>query len=101
MNKKIEPSTQKGNNETKDKLALLLYFKNTKHTVNSGSEMIEALYISKFWKHVDTWKNIFCTLSFFVNPSKVKKQSCITLKVGIKKWRLFFVFVCFSGHHFT
>ena len=30
-----------------------------------------------------------------------KKQSCITLKVGIKKWRLFFVFVCYSGCHFT
>ena len=29
-----------------------------------------------------------------------KKQSCITLKVGIKKWRLFFVFVCFSGRQF-
>ena len=26
-----------------------------------------------------------------------KKQSCITLKVGIEKWCLFFVFVCFSG----
>ena len=30
----------------------------------------------------------------------VKKQSCITLKVGIKKWRLFFDFVCFSGCQF-
>ena len=28
-----------------------------------------------------------------------KKQSCITLKFGIKKWCL--VFVCFSGCHFT
>ena len=26
-----------------------------------------------------------------------KKQSCTTLKVGNKKWCLFFVFVCFSG----
>ena len=30
-----------------------------------------------------------------------KKQSCTTQKVGIKKWCLFFDFVCFSGHHFT
>ena len=29
-----------------------------------------------------------------------KNQSCITLKVGIKKWCLFFVFVCFSGRQF-
>ena len=29
-----------------------------------------------------------------------KKQSCITLKVGIKKKHLFLVFVCFSGRQF-
>ena len=29
-----------------------------------------------------------------------KKQSCITLKVGIKKWCLFFVLVCFSEGQF-
>ena len=30
-----------------------------------------------------------------------QKQSCITQKVGLEKWCLFFDFVCFSGRHFT
>ena len=30
-----------------------------------------------------------------------KQQSCITLKVSLRKWCPFFVFVCFSGCHFT
>ena len=30
-----------------------------------------------------------------------KKQSCNLSKVGIKKWRPFFDFVCFNGCHFT
>ena len=29
-----------------------------------------------------------------------KKQSCKLSKVDIKKWRSFFVFVCFNGRHF-
>ena len=31
----------------------------------------------------------------------VKQQSCMTLKVSLQKWCPFFVFVCFSGCHFT
>ena len=34
--------------------------------------------------------------SFWAN-----QQSCITLKVSLWKWCLFFVFVCFNGCHFT
>ena len=30
-----------------------------------------------------------------------KQQSCISQKVGLSKWHLFFVFVCFNGRHFT
>ena len=30
-----------------------------------------------------------------------KQQSCITLKVSLRKWCPFFVFVCFNGRHFT
>ena len=30
-----------------------------------------------------------------------QKQSCITRKIGLEKWCLFFYFVCFSGCHFT
>ena len=30
-----------------------------------------------------------------------KQQSCIILKVSLRKWCPFFVFVCFSGCHFT
>ena len=30
-----------------------------------------------------------------------KQQSCITLKVSLRKWCPFFVFVCFNGCHFT
>ena len=30
-----------------------------------------------------------------------KQQSCITLKVSLRKWCPFFVFLCFSGCHFT
>ena len=30
-----------------------------------------------------------------------KQQSCITLKVSLRKWCPFFDFVCFSGHHFA
>ena len=30
-----------------------------------------------------------------------QKQCCITQKVGIEEWCLFFDFVCFSGCHFT
>ena len=32
---------------------------------------------------------------------RTKLQSCITQKVGIEKWCLFFDFVCFGGCHFT
>ena len=30
-----------------------------------------------------------------------QKQSCITQKVGLEKWCLFFHFVCFNGRHFS
>ena len=30
-----------------------------------------------------------------------KQQSCITLKVSLRKWCQIFVFVCFNGCHFT
>ena len=40
--------------------------------------------------------------TFGVNESFwAKQQSCITLKVSLQKWCPFFVFVCFSGCHFT
>ena len=40
--------------------------------------------------------------TFGVNESFwTKQQSCITLKVSLRKWCPFFVFVCFSGCHFT
>ena len=40
--------------------------------------------------------------TFGVNQSFwAKQQSCITLKVSLRKWCLIFVFVCFNGCHFT
>ena len=40
--------------------------------------------------------------TFGVNESFwAKQQSCITLKVSLRKWCPFFVFVCFNGCHFT
>ena len=40
--------------------------------------------------------------TFGVNESFcAKHQSCITLKVSLRKWCPFFVSVCFSGRHFT
>ena len=67
--------------------------------VQKDSSFLKALKCTLCLAEPET-KCIFKT--FGVEESfRTKKQSCITQKVGIKKWCLFFDFVCLSGCHFT